>query len=268
MATPDLVDQLTAGGEFPHEDCGESCVASILFDAGRMSSVFDIERFDLNHGDNPADGTGGAVHVARLAKAGIAAHTWSADTRTTVRAAFAHGLNRCMVAIFSDHAGNPSPGSGIGHWVLCYGYDPGADVFSVMQPVGGRLVRYSGGSMVAAQQRFGILVDQPVGAGDSAQRVNNIAIVTAPQTIQGGEENMVRTPIAIPTDSSGAGFAQTAIPWATFVAAVHNGADPRTDGIHFPGEVHASQRDQGNVLVDITRARPNTTEIVFVVSTQ
>jgi hypothetical protein len=169
-----------------------------------------------------------------------------------------------MVAIWSDHAGDPSPGSGIGHWILVYAYDQSSDTFHAMNPVGGRLVSYSGASIEAAQQKYGVAVEVHIG---TPQPVTNVGMVTAPQTIVGGEENMTRTPVNIRTDANGQGFVQTNIPWNTFVGVTHNGADPRHDGAYWPGEVHASMRDDGNVLVAITRARPNMSEIVFVVST-
>lgn len=160
---PTLVNQLTAGGQYPHEDCGEACTVSILCDAGKSDTVLGVERFDAAHGDSPADGTGGAVHVARLAAAGISAHVAATDPIAEIEAAVASGVrNRIMVAIFSDHAGNPAtPASGIGHWLLWCGVDEAGDVW--MQPVGGYIARYTHDQIRAAAQSYNVVIDARVG---------------------------------------------------------------------------------------------------------
>jgi hypothetical protein len=158
------VDQLSAGGQYPHEDCGESCVASILVDAGHADSVHNIEWFDSREGDNPADGTGGQVHIDRLAAAGIPAHAVEGSVGDMVRAGQAKGLDRWMVAIYSNAAGSPYSGAGnFGHWVLVYAFD--GQTYSVMQPVGGKLQTYTASQLEDNAQGYSIQVDVPIGAG-------------------------------------------------------------------------------------------------------
>lgn len=157
------VDQLSGGGSYPHEDCQEACTASVLYDAGKADTVPAIEAFDFGDGDNPSDGTGGKVIVDRLARAGIAAHLDRRPIAAVLAEARLRGLNRVFVAIWSDHAGNPSPGSGLGHWILWGG---GVDY---MQPVGGHVVQYSDDQVRAASQGapgagYSVVVDAPVGA--------------------------------------------------------------------------------------------------------
>jgi hypothetical protein len=163
------VNQLCGGGQYPHEDCGESCVVSIKVDDGKVDSDRLEEAFDALHGDNPADGTGGDVHAQSLQAAGIPAHVAAQNTADALAHCRTNGLNRMMVAIDSDHAGYPSPQSGIGHWILWCG----DDVY--MQPVGGTLVNYPDDIVEAASQNYHVVVERLIG-------------VTMPST--GGDEPM------------------------------------------------------------------------------
>lgn len=166
------VDQLSGGGSWPHEDCQEACTASVLYDAGRPDTVPNIEAFDFGDGDNPSDGTGGQVIVDRLARAGIASHLDRRPFGQVIAEARLRGLNRVFVAIWSDHAGTPSPGSGLGHWIL-WGRERGPDGAWLperyMQPVGGLLVAYGDDQVAAASQGapgagYSVMVDVPIGA--------------------------------------------------------------------------------------------------------
>ena len=152
--TVTAVDQLTAGGTYPHEDCGEACVASILIDFWLADTVAAIEHFDMLAGDNPADGTGGDVHVARLRAVGIPAHVASGDWTQLHASLTAQGLDRCMVAVWSNAAGVPWPGSTIGHWLLWAGGD------TYMNPVGGVITTWSVATVAAAQQAYQVVVDE------------------------------------------------------------------------------------------------------------
>ncbi|HEY6396695.1 MAG TPA: hypothetical protein VIX82_04495 [Solirubrobacteraceae bacterium] len=153
------VNQLTSGGAFPHEDCGEACVDSVKIDAGHADSVRCEERFDAALGDDPRDGTGGGVHVASLAVIGIPAGEHGGDSGAVITAGQGRGLNRWLLAIWSNSWGDPLPASGIGHWVL-------TDGVSVMNPIGGRIL---GGSYLqrclAAQQQYCVQVDVRIAAG-------------------------------------------------------------------------------------------------------
>lgn len=156
-----LVNQLTAGGQFPHEDCGESCVASILIDAGQADSVLDIEHYDLE-GGSVSGGTSGQVHVDRLHVVPIAAYIDQRDLYTVVSEGKAAGNNRWMAAITSNSYGTPYAGPGcVGHWVLVYDFD--GSTYSIMQPVGGVPQQYPRAELEAAQQFYHVNVDQPIG---------------------------------------------------------------------------------------------------------
>lgn len=163
------VDQLSGGGMYPHEDCAESCVISVKVDDGRVDTERLEEQFDLLHGDNPDDGTGGVVHVQSFIAAGIPAHVDTHNTADVIAYARLSGRNRVMIAIESDHSGYPSPGSGIGHWILWCGGD------CYMQPVGGRLVNYPDDIVQAASQNYHVVVDRLIGVeqrGDAPMTID------------------------------------------------------------------------------------------------
>lgn len=85
--------------------------------------------------------------------------------------------------------------------------------------------------------------------------------------VPGEDDTVTKTPVTIPTNANGEGFAQTGIPFDTVVALFHNGSDPETDGHLFPGEVHGQMHASGHLLVTIGRARPEVAEIVWVTHT-
>lgn len=248
MGNPDLVNQLTAGGQYPHEDCGEACVLSVLVDAGKVSSVRDIEQFDLAHGDNPADGTGGDVHVERLQAAGLGAHVMTGDTRANVVDGISKGHDRWMVAIWSDHYGDPSPGSGIGHWLLVYAYDQGSDTFHVMNPVGGRLVAYSGASIEAAQQSYGVAVETPIGVAQ-AQPVNNGAVVGV--TVVTYPEDAMQSFVGQVTMGGGRGWVPlpSTVPAAKVVNVIVQDQAPDRVGAYVPVPAFVGVASDRNELV-------------------
>lgn len=155
------INQL-AGGTAPHEQCGLACVLSILADHGTPESMLALDQYDIAHGDDPVDGTGGLVHVQRLADAGIPAHIVQSDVGAMVRSGVAVGLNRWMVAIYSNSFGTPYSGPGnFKHWVLVYGFD--GNTYQVMQPVGGVPQTYTRGQLEDNAQGYSIQVDVPVG---------------------------------------------------------------------------------------------------------
>jgi hypothetical protein len=150
------VNQLTAGGTYPHEDCGESCVISILHDEGIVTTEKVVETFDYSDNDNPADGTGGRVHSDFLKGKSIGNHVVSGDSVAMINIGRAQGLNRWMLAIWSNSNGDPYTGVGrLGHWVL-------TDGIQVMNPVGGR-IQDNLGACLGAQQRYGVQIDQRIG---------------------------------------------------------------------------------------------------------
>lgn len=65
---PVPVNQLTAGGQFPHADCGEACVKSILASRGKPEAIVTIEH-DSHAG---SAGTTAAGVRAALADFGVA----------------------------------------------------------------------------------------------------------------------------------------------------------------------------------------------------
>jgi len=64
---PVPVNQLTAGGKFPHADCGEASVKSILASRGKPESIVTIE----HDADAPSWGTSAAALQKSLADFGI-----------------------------------------------------------------------------------------------------------------------------------------------------------------------------------------------------
>lgn len=168
LVTPTRINQLTAGGQYPHEDCGESCASSILTDFGRADPVRDIERFAQEHGDGPADGTGGAVYEVLFRLFGVPSQVHSAPQESWLLPALDH-QHECMVAIWSNHAGYPLPHSGIGHWVLVYGFDGSKYYF--MNPVNAQLDTCSASLLAASAQNYGLEITcvLPKDQGHSSQ---------------------------------------------------------------------------------------------------
>lgn len=74
--------------------------------------------------------------------------------------------------------------------------------------------------------------------------------------------------ITIPTDNNGDGFAQTTIPWSTFMAVSLGGSDPapNADNTYWPGAPLVQNRG-GNVLVSVVGARHGVNVTVFVLAT-
>lgn len=178
------IDQILGGGQYPHEDCGESCVVSIKVDDGQTDTERLEEQFDILHNDNPNDGTGGDVHRDSLIGAGIPAHVDTNNTADVLAHARLSGLNRVMVAIDSDHGGYPSPGSGLGHWILWVGDE------NYMQPVGGTLQYYPDDIVEAASQNYHVVVDRAIGvaAGDAPMTIDDArAVVYALLAVALGE---------------------------------------------------------------------------------
>lgn len=145
-------------GHYPHDDCGEACLVSIERDLGKDDTMLAEEQFDASHGDDPSNGSDAATLFSSLKAAGIPAHLARGDTGATLDQVKASGLNRVIINFFSNHAGNPEPGSGLGHFVLWYGMDPATGEDRCMQPVGGALVTYPRASLEAASQGINLCV--------------------------------------------------------------------------------------------------------------
>ena len=64
---PVAVNQLTAGGKFPHADCGEASVKSILASRGKPEAIVTIE----HDADAPSWGTSAAQLQKALADFGV-----------------------------------------------------------------------------------------------------------------------------------------------------------------------------------------------------
>src|SRR5579864_1430732 len=69
---PFTVNQLTGGGKFPHEDCGEACIASTLHDRFNVSSV-SLQTIEHDADNAGSAGTTEQQLVDALAHFGIAA---------------------------------------------------------------------------------------------------------------------------------------------------------------------------------------------------
>lgn len=128
----DAENQLTAGGRFPHEDCGEACVLSVLGDAGKRVPMTAVEQACTSAGADLALGTTAAQLASVLSLFGIPSRSDKVfNVAALISAGQRTGADRWLVEIHSDAYGNP--GGDLFHWVL-------TDGRVVMNPIGARLV--------------------------------------------------------------------------------------------------------------------------------
>jgi hypothetical protein len=163
LTSPPPRDQVRARDADHFELCGESCLASAL--------GLDVESVTAwlrqHEGGERAvhSGTTPRVLIDFCRSRGIGAREVRGPAAQYVASAVARG-HYALVAVWSDHQGNPVPraqsarlhSGGIGHWLLGYG-TAGSSV-DVMQPWGGRLLRYNLGG--GRDQQLGVEIDRPV----------------------------------------------------------------------------------------------------------
>lgn len=133
LAAPSIRSQLSAATD-PWSDCGEADCASVISDAGSPVSVQTVASFSVSSGNALGNGeTTGPNLVAVLAHFGVSAQYRNGPLSQTIPAALAQG-HEVIVLITSNDYGFPSPGTTIGHWLLCFGDSGG--YYQVMQPLG------------------------------------------------------------------------------------------------------------------------------------
>jgi hypothetical protein len=163
LSAPHPFNQDAPGNRNATHDCGESCVASVLYDNGDTSITVNKVQDLIGHGGDtdPAD------LIEALHERSVPAHEVTGGMSTYVNGALSRS-HRVFAAIWSDHSGNPKPGSGLGHWIEVYGHD-GAG-YHCMNPVGGRIVTYASNVLEPASQDIGVEVDVvlPVDRQDQA----------------------------------------------------------------------------------------------------
>ena len=147
LATPTCVDQLNAGGPLPHSSCGAACARSVAIDAGKQ---IDEPTMVAAVGTTSA-GTSTAAIAAGCTRLGLPAQ--AVATVGEVDAALAR-KHRIGVEIPSDHYGNPTPGSVLGHFILVYGYD--GTNYHAMNPLGGRLIAISAAMLIECERERGL----------------------------------------------------------------------------------------------------------------
>lgn len=165
LSAPHLVNQLMAGGSYPHADCGEACSDSVLIDAGHADTVGEVER---TIGGNLSGGTYTSQLATALSRLGVSATAISSVGEVDAGLANKH---RTIVEIPSDHMGNPDPGSALGHFILVYGFD--GTNYHFMNPLGGKLQTVSSTVLKQCEQERGlravsINVVMPADAGQPA----------------------------------------------------------------------------------------------------
>src|SRR3954463_10203235 len=113
LSTPTAIDQMTAGGTIPSEDCGETCLVSVLRDAGNMTiTVRDLETLCSGCGAVIGQGTVEDSLVSVLKTEGVPSHPVSGAIREFVDAALSR-RHRCIALINVIWDGEPSrPGQG------------------------------------------------------------------------------------------------------------------------------------------------------------
>jgi hypothetical protein len=147
LATPTCVDQLTAGGPLPHSSCGAACARSEAIDAGKQLDETSIVAAVLT----TSAGTSTTNIAAGCTRLGLPAQAISIVGEVDAALERKH---RIMVEIPSDHYGNPTPGSALGHFILVYGYD-GAN-YHAMNPLGGRLIAISAATLIECERERGL----------------------------------------------------------------------------------------------------------------
>jgi len=147
LSTPTLVNQLLAGGAYPHADCGEACARSTLIDAGHNDLIGQIER---TIGGNLANGTNIDELAHAMTSLGVPASPIAEAGEFDAALARRH---RIIVEIPSDHYGNPDPGSVLGHFVLGFGFD--GTNYHVMNPLGGRVQLIAPSTLIECERDRG-----------------------------------------------------------------------------------------------------------------
>ena len=168
LTAPRPRDQVGTRDADRFEFCGEACLASAL-DLGVEAVVAWLRQHE--GGERAVhSGTSPQVLIDFCKSRGIGARLVRGPAVQYVAGAVARD-HYALVAVWSDHQGNPVPRAqsarlhrgGIGHWLLGYG-TTGSSV-DVMQPWGGRLLRYNLGS--GRDQQLGVEIDHRVAAAPS-----------------------------------------------------------------------------------------------------
>ncbi len=160
LAAPTIRSQLSAALH-PWDDCGEADCASVITDAGTDVSVEQVAAWAVATGEAYYNGeTNGQQLQAILQHWGVPSSVISAPLSQSIPAALSRS-HEVIVLIDSNDYGLPSPGSGIGHWLLAYGDNGGA--YQVMQPLGqppgGSLQSYSQSSLQQADQHLAVEIE-------------------------------------------------------------------------------------------------------------
>jgi LysM repeat protein len=181
LLAPPPRDQVTAGDADRYELCGEACLASAL--GLEIESVAGWLRHHEGGERAVHSGTSTQELIDFCRSRGIGAQPVRGRATRYVAKSVARG-HYVLVLVWSDHQGTPvtracsvklHPG-GIGHWLLGYGVArSGVDV---MQPWGGRLLRYdlNGGQ----DQQMGIEIDR------------SVTIAVRPRPLETGEIYIVK----------------------------------------------------------------------------
>lgn len=159
LKPPTVRAQLSASTH-PFDDCGEADCASAITDAGTNVSVEQVASWAQSSGNSYSNGeTDGSQLAAILRHWGVPAAVRYSPLSQTIPAALARS-HEVIVLIDSNDYGIPSPGSGIGHWLLVYGDQSSA--YQVMQPLGGdpggMLTQYGQSGLQAADQQQAVEV--------------------------------------------------------------------------------------------------------------
>lgn len=129
LPTPPPYNQLDVPNS-GNNDCGQTDVAAALTALGRPTSPSAV----VAHG--PAGETDAPTLMGLLNAFGSRGMAVGGPISEYLPGALGR-THYCIVGIQSDAGGNPSPGSSIGHWLLCYGEG------LYLNPYGGRLVEYA-----------------------------------------------------------------------------------------------------------------------------
>lgn len=188
LAPPTAVSQLSSALD-PWDDCGEACVASVVTDAGLPVSVFQVASWATANGSASTNGeTTAAQLVAELQHFGVAAAVVALPLSESIPQALSR-KHEVMVLVSSNSDGVPTPGTGIGHWLLAYAVGPSG--YSVMNPLGsppGQLVNYPLATLQACDMVQAVEVErvlpkdggQPLGLPSGTYTVPQGSTLTVP----------------------------------------------------------------------------------------
>jgi hypothetical protein len=139
LSTPTVYDQLSAPSNTHWDDCGETCVASVLADALSNPAITPTQVVNAAWAKGQMNGSGtttGPQLVSELADWGVLASSVQGSALVNAAAAISR-RHRYIAMVTCNDQGMITPHTGIAHWVEVYGLS--GSTFYLMNPLPGQL---------------------------------------------------------------------------------------------------------------------------------